>query len=51
MTKIELVANSNTKIIITMPTSKVEDFVIKLAKFYTNSYEDAEITICDEKED
>lgn len=51
MTKIKLVANNNTEIIIIMSTNKVEDFVIKLAKCYTDKYEDAEITICDEKED
>ena len=51
MTKIKLVANSNTEIIITMSTNKVEDFVIKLVKYYTDKYEDAEITICDENED
>lgn len=50
MTQIKLVANSNTKIVINIPKNKVEDFVIKLAKHYTDKYEDAEITITDIEE-
>lgn len=37
-------------IIINMPNNEVEDFVIKLAKHYTDKYEDAEITITDIEE-
>ena len=48
--QIKLVANSNTEILITMPENKIQDFVIKLAKYYTDKYEPAEITICDIKE-
>ena len=48
--QIKLVANSNTEILITMPENKIQDFVIKLAKHYTDNYEPAEITICDIKE-
>lgn len=48
--QIKLVANSNTKIVINMPNNKVEDFVIKLVKHYTDKYEDAEITIADIEE-
>lgn len=43
--QIKLVANSNTEIVINMSNNKVEDFVIKLAKHYTDKYENATITI------
>lgn len=48
--QIKLVANSNTEIVINMPNNEVEDFVIKLAKHYTDKYENAEITIADIEE-
>ena len=48
--QIKLVANSNTEILITMPENNIQDFVIKLAKYYTDKYEPAEITIYDIKE-